>query len=34
MVDMVAPRHELRDTLGRLCSLLTRSPAPRRPVAA
>ena len=34
MVDMVLPRQELRDTLGRLCSLLTRSPASRRPIAA
>jgi acetyl-CoA carboxylase carboxyl transferase subunit beta len=34
MVDMVVSRHELRDTLGRICGLLTRTPAPRRPAAA
>jgi acetyl-CoA carboxylase carboxyl transferase subunit beta len=27
MIDMVAPRHELRGTLARLCRLLTRAPA-------
>jgi acetyl-CoA carboxylase carboxyl transferase subunit beta len=27
MVDMVVHRHEMRPTLGRLCRLLTRSPA-------
>lgn len=33
MVDMVVGRKELRDTLGRLCGLLTRAP-PGRPAAA
>ena len=32
MVDMVLPRHEIRDTLARLCALLTKAP-PRRKVA-
>ncbi|MBI3275690.1 MAG: acetyl-CoA carboxylase carboxyltransferase subunit beta, partial [Methylocystis sp.] len=27
MVDLVVPRHDLRDTLARLCGLLTRAPA-------
>lgn len=29
MVDMVAPRHEMRETLARLCGLLTKAPARR-----
>jgi acetyl-CoA carboxylase carboxyl transferase subunit beta len=29
MVDMVTPRQEMRDTLARLCGLLTKTP-PRR----
>jgi acetyl-CoA carboxylase carboxyl transferase subunit beta len=32
MVDMVVPRQEMRDTLARLCGLLTKAP-PRRKVA-
>jgi len=34
MVDMVVPRAEMRDTLARLCGMLTKAPAPRRSVAA
>ncbi len=34
MVDMVVHRHELRDTLARLCRLLTRAPAAEKPAAA
>lgn len=29
MVDMVVPRHEMRDTLANLCSLLMKAPAPK-----
>ena len=34
MVDMVVPRQEMRDTLARLCGMLTKAPAPRQPVIA
>ena len=27
MIDMVVHRHEMRDTLGRLCRMLTKAPA-------
>jgi acetyl-CoA carboxylase carboxyl transferase subunit beta len=34
MIDMVMPRQEMRDTLARLCGMLTKSPAPRQPAVA
>jgi acetyl-CoA carboxylase carboxyl transferase subunit beta len=34
MVDMVVPRQEMRDTLARLCGMLTKAPAPRQPAVA
>ena len=34
MIDMVVPRQEMRDTLARLCGMLTKAPAPRQPAVA
>ena len=34
MVDMVVHRHKMRETLARICRLMTKAPAPERPALA